>query len=484
LLAFAVAPKTLSETQRYRRGVLPLHLGQAKGGAMPGYAFILFDFNLPNASTWFCFSLLLAVALFFKFSRLLTIRNWDVLALYLMVPAILILQEARTEMAVEAVSQLAAVSGAADLGGGLARVAALAAPPLRPGLGPPEWIWLGYLMLLGGSGYFFIRCLVDLALVRRPALNPNLNFGGLAWLGTALFACLVAVALRRPMEAGPGHSPDDMLTVVWVRRLLAIAGHVAVVAALVAIGSRHFQDIHSGMAAAAFYLLLPYTAHFFDQMQHVLPMALVLWAVVFYSRPSVAGLLLGIAAGSIYFPALLFPLWFSFYWRRGAARFTVFCLLGIALAIGLTAFIFWLGGPLGTEVQAALNVFDVQQWKLPSTEGFWTGVHWAYRLPVFIAYLAFLIIAIFWPMPKNLAHLIALSAALMIGIQFWFADRGGLYVLWYLPLVLLLVFRPNLADRHALPIVAETDWLHRFGSWLRSWVRRTVKAPEPLTPVG
>ena len=34
---------------------------------------IFFDFNLPNGTTWFYFSLLLAVALFFKFSRVLSV---------------------------------------------------------------------------------------------------------------------------------------------------------------------------------------------------------------------------------------------------------------------------------------------------------------------------------------------------------------------------------------------------------------------------
>ena len=41
---------------------------------------ILQNFWLPNATTWFYFSVLLAVALFFKFSRLLSVRNWDVQA--------------------------------------------------------------------------------------------------------------------------------------------------------------------------------------------------------------------------------------------------------------------------------------------------------------------------------------------------------------------------------------------------------------------
>ena len=35
-------------------------------------ASIFLDFNLPNATTWFYFALLLAIALFFKFTRVLS----------------------------------------------------------------------------------------------------------------------------------------------------------------------------------------------------------------------------------------------------------------------------------------------------------------------------------------------------------------------------------------------------------------------------
>ena len=57
-------------------------------------ASIFFDFSLPNAATWFYFSFLLALALFYKFDRLLSLRNWDLLTLYLIVPGLLCLQEA------------------------------------------------------------------------------------------------------------------------------------------------------------------------------------------------------------------------------------------------------------------------------------------------------------------------------------------------------------------------------------------------------
>ena len=57
----------------------------------------------------------------------------------------------------------------------------------------------------------------------------------------------------------------------------------------------------------------------------------------------------------------------------------------------------------------------------------------------------------YWPSPKNLAHVIALCAAVFISLQWWFADQGGVYTFWYVPLMLLMVFRPNLQDRVAVP---------------------------------
>src|SRR5690348_16633020 len=93
---------------------------------------IFFEIELPNATTWFYFSALLAVALFFKFNRLLSIRNSDVISLFLPMPGFLLLAQR--------------------------------------GVSP---LW-GYLWLLAASTYFFVRCLFDLVLVRRPALSPNL----------------------------------------------------------------------------------------------------------------------------------------------------------------------------------------------------------------------------------------------------------------------------------------------------------------------
>jgi hypothetical protein len=46
---------------------------------------------------------------------------------------------------------------------------------------------------------------------------------------------------------------------------------------------------------------------------------------------------------------------------------------------------------------------------------------------------------------------------MMVAVQFWhgFGVGGGMYMAWFLPLLLMTVFRPNLEDRVALTVLGE-----------------------------
>ena len=77
-----------------------------------------------------------------------------------------------------------------------------------------------------------------------------------------------------------------------------------------------------------------------------------------------------------------------------------------------------------------------------------------YRLPVLMLYLALVVWTSFFPARKNLGELIALSAALLVASQFWYLDKGGTLVLLYLPLVLLMMFRPTLTAKRPQPGLA------------------------------
>jgi len=254
------------------------------------------------------------------------------------------------------------------------------------------------------------------------------------------------------------------------------------------------------MAAATFYLLLPYTFLMMPgaglgRWDHAWAMAWMVWAVVTYRRPLLTGLLLGLASGSVFIPALTLPVWLSFYRGRGAGRFMLAYLTAVALCLFFLGGLVWIIGELPRSLQSVWSFSAWQAWKsLPKeTIGFWGGEVGlrapVYRLPIFIASMALVGFTLFWPIPKNLAQVLALSAAILISVQFWYADQGGIHVLWYLPYLLLLVFRPNLST--AQPATPPDDWLARTGQMLRRWLAgllrwltRLGQRPQPAVPVS
>lgn len=427
---------------------------------------IFLEFHLPNSATWFYLSLFLAIALFYQFSRPLALRNFDILALFLFAPGFLLVQEANR----------------------------------TSDNGTHERI-VGYSWLLAASLFWFVRCLLDLAAGKRPLVSPNLSPAGMGWFGASLFVCLTAVAFsratdpwepvgRRPaalagvqqgataVVAGAQVAEDETVG-FWVERSFAMLCHVAVVAGLLLIGIKRFHDVPTGVAAATLYLLIPYTAFHIGQVHHVWPAALVVWAIFYYRHPVISGALIGLAAGTAFFPLLLLPVWAQFYSGRGALRFMLTSALTGALGVGTTLLVLNLAGLFPDGVWRTMNPSDWVPWRIPTAESIWMGAHWAYRLPVFIAYAGFVLTAFIWPPVRNLGHLIAMSAAVFIGIQFWFADRGGLYVLWYAPLLILLAFRPNLTDHQPHVPGPLPEFLVR---WIR-WPWERVRSLLPLTPV-
>ena len=83
-----------------------------------------------------------------------------------------------------------------------------------------------------------------------------------------------------------------------------------------------------------------------------------------------------------------------------------------------------------------------------------------YRLPVLVAFIALSISMALWPAQKNLGTLLSCTPAIMVAAQFWHGYGGGLFICWYLPLLLLTIFRPNLEDRVALTVLGK-GWFKR-----------------------
>lgn len=435
-------------------------------------ASIFLELSLPNAATWFYASFLLAVTLFVRFDRPLSLRNWDIVALWLIIPGLLYLTDGYAIR--DAVTPLVDVKRAVSRG--------------------DKYLRNGFIWLMAASVYWFGRCLFDLGLEKRPMLPPNISVAGMTCLAASLVVCLAAAAAKKPAEEDKdrtrvpvavakandgaaalvkmknGHVPEDTSgTRFWIGRAGAVFAHLVVFAGLVLIGARTYGDAMTGMAMGCLYLLLPCTAYDVIKIHHVWPSLFFLGAVYWHRRPAVAGALLGVAAGSVFFPALLFPLWFGFYRGRGAGRFAAGFLAALGLSLGVTAALLSFEGELGHYLKVARSLSDWQAWKAPTAFSIWRGTHWAYRLPVFIAYMAFIVLTMFWPSPRHLGQVIAQSAAVVIGVQFWYADQGGAYVLWYAPLLLLMIFRPNLTDARP-PVIGPGP------GPIRSWLVRRLKA--------
>jgi hypothetical protein len=437
-----------------------------------------------NATTWVYLSSLITIAVFFKFRRFWSVRNLDIVGLLAFAPGLLLVAHG-----------MGLTSVLADT---CARCGYAIAPEPSPRLAQIGYVWI---FIVGG--FFLVRLLLDPLMVRRPLLEPNLSASGLTFATAALLVFLLSnvVTLKQTesdlaggrqmdellsgmdskdirqqlVQRGPGHplffifssfsekeaAPSDgAVGEPWRRglvravatRVTVIFAHLVLIAGLVLVGYRHFDNTHTGVAAAALYLLLPYTAEMTPRVDHVVPAALLVWAVQTYRRPMIAGIFLGLAGGLIYYPLFLLPLWCSFYWRRGLVRFACGVLLALLV---LVVSLLITSGSFGFFVFQLRQMFGITPPLWHGLEGFWQYHAQVFRIPVLVAFVVLAISLALWPAQKNLGTLLSCSAAVMLGAQFWKAFEGGLYLAWYVPLLILTVFRPNLEDRVALSTISE-----------------------------
>ncbi len=181
---------------------------------------------------------------------------------------------------------------------------------------------LGYVWLLCVEFLILLRLIFDSQLVRRPLLDPNLTSGGMMFLSVWLFLFMMAnvltstprLQLENGPQLGPGYSLMKMLPAIPTRpaeaailglqnesgdeakpayvvvaKVLAISAHLAILAGIISIGYRHFNHPQAGIGCALLYLLMPYTAQMTGRVDHALPAALLIWAILSYRRPFFAG---------------------------------------------------------------------------------------------------------------------------------------------------------------------------------------------------
>lgn len=394
-----------------------------------------------NAETWFYLSLLLILAVFFKFGRIWSVRNLDLMLLLSLAPGLLFVKLI------------------------------------------PTWSTLGYCWLFAVSGLLLLRLLFDWALTRRPRMEQNLNPAGMAFLcAAAMLFQTTKIVTEAPdagaiktvrnadlllnrqdasekidiVDSGTVTGPAGRLLATPVvpltggaeiaaARAMAFLSHLAVLFGLIAVGRWHFSDTNLGLAMGTMYLLLPVTAYDVTKVNHLLPAALIVWAVAAHRRPTVSGGLLGLACGTLFFPIFLLPIWMSFYWGRGALKFGFALVLTGAVLLGSLVLTSADSHSFTRQTLGSID-WSVLKFQADDGVGFWSLYNPAYRIPVFATFIVLLASLSIWPLKKNLESLLANSAAIIVATQFWYPDQGGIYVLWYLPLMLVVTFRPRLAN--------------------------------------
>lgn len=167
---------------------------------------------------------------------------------------------------------------------------------------------------------------------------------------------------------------------------------------------------------------------------------------------------MGLAIGVNYYPAFLLPLWIAFYWHRGMLRFVAGIAAMLLVLVGTLVFT---SADQAQFLAHLSQMFGLRAPIMENLEGFWQYAVPVYRIPVLAAFLALCGSLAIWPAQKNLGTLMSCSAAVMLATQFWHGNGGGVYMAWYLPLMLLTIFRPNLEDRVALSVLGEGWFPHR-----------------------
>lgn len=552
-----------------------------------------FVYKRIEPTTWAYISSLLMLALFFKFNRFWSVRNFDLFLLIMLAPGLLMVEGGRqwvsnhradqTEQRLKSLSELSrdqpgsdqSVSDQptlekkapvqapaiqtpengveettpADSESSIAEqksgtVNGSAQPPSSDAEDPPTdaapndierapetepntighaWQRWGYYWLFGIGAIMLTRLLIDPSLARRPLLEPNLAIGGLVFFGCSLMIFLFAnIATSNPtqddlagaesalkmvkLEAakdsdtdslkrrGPGYTlfnlfpiiptfengnelrdtdPEDSLgnfgRYEIAAKSLAIASQIFIVLGLILFCHYVYNDFYIGVGTAAIYLMMPYTAMFTGHVLHCLPAALIVWAIVSFRRPFWSGILVGLATGVSYYPIFLLPLWISFYWERGVGRFIVGVLIAISICVGGLVFTSVDLLDFARQLQAMFGFWEP---RMEGLEGIW-ALGWSnwWRVPLLVAFVLLSISFVAWPTEKNIGTLVSYTAAIMIAVQFWHGFGGGLYMAWYLPMMLLTIFRPNLVGRVALAELRESKRPHK-------------ESPEDLLPAA
>jgi hypothetical protein len=211
----------------------------------------------------------------------------------------------------------------------------------------------------------------------------------------------------------------------------------------------------TSLAVVLIYAISPYILGMVSELgieraSHISGMPFIIVALLLLHRPAIAGLLLGIATGMLYYPLFLAPLWFRYLWRgngirKGLVFLATYVAVGIICMIMLTSMVH----PID-ESESALGAFindTIAQQQFKAGYGNSPLSFWG-QYPEFavwgkptagVLYCFFCLSLAFYPRCIGFERLIALTAAVLVGTQLVLSFSGGTYIGFYLaPLILVL----------------------------------------------
>ncbi len=314
---------------------------------------------------------------------------------------------------------------------------------------------------------------------RLPYADPQLKgpdspgYGAAATYGPLLYAAHVPVQRllrvpRNPPSANP-MDPSYRRPPVISTQLVSLAFHLVALASLYLI-VRRLAGPTIALGATVVYSASPYVLVIggtdfgitgLAYVSHIGPAAVTLLAFALLHRPIASGALLAAAAGMLFYPAFLFPLWLGWWvWRDriGAVRFaTGFLISGTVIAASVA---FFLDAPIGArslelflestlEHQEGFGArqYGASQYSFwgthPQLAGFWqkpVAGSTSLLKPTFLLFSGFSIFAFALGRGRNMAQLAGLTASLAAAVQLWKTHATGTYVEWYLPFLLIALF--------------------------------------------
>lgn len=468
----------------------------------------------PNQGgiVWLGFLVTLLVAIDFK--RLVSWRNADLLLL--VAPSILFIDVIRFELSYDDPVKLS-LFGLIFLGiflftvlllfRALVRAFASEEAPWTPGLPPSALIALlillfacNALLALGrapdDAGYYTnlgARRMLDTGAF--PYGDPLLRGGAAATYGPVLYAVHIPFQLalspidgdsarNQPSDEGISVDAGDKIVEppILATKLTLLFFHLLGVVGLVLIG-RKLAGAAVGWGLACLYCASPFVQGLGGEelfisgmtfISHIAPAAITIVAFALLNRPFAAGVMLGVAAGILFYPAFFFPLWFGYYfwrgkdWRKFTAGFVVVCAV-IGMSVLLLTDSPEGGSVLQTIYESTVGHQESKGAYGSSTFSFW-GTHprWAafwqepliqdsYLLkPAFLIFALLVGASFFMARDRTVTQFAFLTAAIAIAIQLWKSHAGGTYVEWYLPFFLVGLLAQKNPVGHATENMAES----------------------------